>query len=70
MNFVIIGCQGIINFQNIISRNISAMQPAILFCCSIKAGEARNVISDKLTIKRTIRTFDENSNNRYFKLDG
>ena len=25
VNFVIIGCQGIINFQNSISRNISAM---------------------------------------------
>ena len=57
---VIIGCQAIINFQNIISRNISAMQPAVLSCCSIKAGEAGNVIPDKLTIKGTIRTFDEN----------
>ena len=57
---VIIGCQAIINFQNIISRNISAMQPAVLSCCSIKAGEAGNVIPDKLAIKGTIRTFDEN----------
>lgn len=57
---VIIGCQAIINFQNIISRNISAMKPAVLSCCSIKAGEAGNVIPDKLTIKGTIRTFDEN----------
>lgn len=57
---VIIGCQAIINFQNIISRNISAMQPAVLSCCSIKAGEAGNVIPDKLSIKGTIRTFDEN----------
>lgn len=57
---IIIGCQAIINFQNIISRNISAMQPAVLSCCSIKAGEAGNVIPDKLTIKGTIRTFDEN----------
>lgn len=57
---VIIGCQAVINFQNIVSRNISAMQPAVLSCCSIKAGEAGNVIPDKLTIKGTIRTFDEN----------
>lgn len=57
---VIIGCQAIINFQNIISRNISAMRPAVLSCCSIKAGEAGNVIPDRLTIKGTIRTLDEN----------
>lgn len=56
---VIIGCQAVVNFQNIISRNISPMQPAVLSCCSIKAGEAGNVIPDKLTIKGTIRTFDE-----------
>lgn len=56
---IIIGCQAIINFQNIISRNISTMKPAVLSCCSIKSGEAGNVIPDKLTIKGTIRTFDE-----------
>lgn len=40
--------QAITNFQNIISRNILAMQLALLSCCSIKAGEAVNVILDKL----------------------
>lgn len=55
---IIIGCQVIINFQNIISRNISSMKPAVLSCCSIKSGEAGNVIPDTLTIKGTIRTFD------------
>lgn len=56
---IIIGCQAVTNFQNIISRNISAMKPAVLSCCSIKSGEAGNVIPDKLFIKGTIRTFDE-----------
>lgn len=57
---IIVGCQAIINFQNIISRNISTLTPAVLSCCSIKSGEAGNVIPDTLTIKGTIRTFDEN----------
>lgn len=56
---IIIGCQAIINFQNIISRNISTLKPAVLSCCSIKSGEAGNVIPDKLNIKGTIRSFDE-----------
>ncbi|WP_442878314.1 M20 metallopeptidase family protein, partial [Cetobacterium sp.] len=57
---IIVGCQAVINFQNIISRNISTLTPAVLSCCSIKSGEAGNVIPDTLTIKGTIRTFDEN----------
>lgn len=56
---IIIGCQAVINFQNIISRNISTLNPAVLSCCAIKSGEAGNVIPDKLSIKGTIRTFDE-----------
>lgn len=56
---VIIGCEIVSNFQNIISRNISTLTPAVLSVCSIKAGEAYNIIPDKLTLKGTIRTFDE-----------
>ncbi|MDU1909765.1 M20 family metallopeptidase [Fusobacterium sp.] len=60
---IIIGSQIVTNFQNIISRNISTLKPAVLSCCSIKAGETYNVIPDKLTIKGTIRTFDEELTN-------
>lgn len=60
---IIIGSQIVTNFQNIMSRNISTLKPAVLSCCSIKAGETYNVIPDKLTIKGTIRTFDEELTN-------
>lgn len=33
---IIIGSQIVTNFQNIISRNISTLKPAVLSCCSIK----------------------------------
>ena len=56
---VIIACQAVTNFQNIISRNISTLRPAVLSCCSIHAGDAHNIIPDKLVLKGTIRTFDE-----------
>ncbi len=55
---VIIGCQVVTNFQNIRSRGISTLKPAVISCCSIKAGDACNVIPDTLSIKGTIRTFD------------
>lgn len=56
---IVIGCQVVNNFQNIISREISTLTPAVLSCCSIHSGETYNVIPDKLSIKGTIRTFDE-----------
>lgn len=55
---IIIGCQAVTNFQSIVSRNISTLHPAVLSVCTIKAGEAFNVIPDKLLIKGTIRSFD------------
>ena len=61
---IIIGCEIVSNFQNIISRNISTLTPAVLSCCSIKAGEAYNIIPDKLRLKGTIRTFDEKLTDR------
>ena len=56
---VMVACQTVVNFQNIISRNISTLRPAVLSCCSIHAGEAHNIIPDKLFLKGTIRSFDE-----------
>jgi amidohydrolase len=56
---IIVGSEIVSNFQNIISRNISSLTPAVLSFGSINAGEAYNVIPDKLTLKGTIRTFDE-----------
>ena len=56
---VMVACQAVVNFQNIISRNISTLRPAVLSCCSIHAGEAHNIIPDKLFLKGTIRSFDE-----------
>lgn len=56
---IIIGCSIVNNLQNIISREISSLKPAVLSCCSIKSGETYNVIPDTLSIQGTIRTFDE-----------
>lgn len=60
---IAIGCQIVTNLQNIKSRGISTLRPAVISCCSIKAGETYNVIPDTLAIKGTIRTFDEELTN-------
>lgn len=56
---IVIGCQTICALQNIISREISTFKPAVISCCSIKAGETFNVIPNELEIKGTIRSYDE-----------
>lgn len=57
---IVIGAQIITNIQNISSRGISTLTPAVISCCSIKSPtETYNVIPDTLAIKGTIRTFDE-----------
>lgn len=56
---IVIGCQIVSNLQNIRSRGVSTLKPAVISCCTIKAGEAYNIIPDELVIKGTIRTFEE-----------
>lgn len=60
---IVIGAQIITNFQNIKGRLLNTLKPSVLSCCSIKAGDAYNVIPDTLAIKGTIRTFDEELTN-------
>ncbi len=46
-------------FQNIISREIDAVKPAVLSVCNIHSGDAKNVIPHTLSFAGTIRTLDE-----------
>ena len=44
--------------QNIVSRNVSPLETAVVTVASIKGGEAFNVIPPFVDMKGTIRTFD------------
>lgn len=48
----------VIDLQQIISRNIDPLKPAVLTVASIHAGHAENVIPDTAEITGTVRTFD------------
>lgn len=56
---VVIGAEVIMGIQNIRSRYISTLKPAVISCTTIHAGEARNVIPDSLIIGGTVRSFSE-----------
>ncbi|MGN7358702.1 amidohydrolase [Paenibacillus sp. SAF-054] len=45
--------------QSIVSRNVSALQSAVISVTQLHSGTAWNVIPDKAVLEGTIRTFDE-----------
>lgn len=56
---VLIASRLVLHLQEIISREIDPVQPAVLSVGYIKAGSVFNVIADKAHLKGTIRTTDE-----------
>lgn len=47
----------VINLQNIISRNLDPLEPAVLTIGKMTAGTARNVIAGEALLEGTVRTF-------------
>jgi amidohydrolase len=56
---IVIGSQIVQSLQNIISRRVDPMDPAVITIASFKAVNAFNVIADKAELEGTVRTFDE-----------
>lgn len=46
--------------QTIVSRNVGPMESAVVSCCSIRGGDAYNIIPEQVEILGTVRTFDPN----------
>ncbi|MGC9349567.1 MAG: M20 metallopeptidase family protein [Anaerolineae bacterium] len=47
------------NLQTIVSRNVSALDTAVVTVGSIQSGDAFNVIPERAVLKGTVRTYDE-----------
>lgn len=60
---IIVGTTVINQLQQIVSRRVDPLQPAVVTVGSFNAGNAFNVIADSATIVGTVRTFDENVQN-------
>ncbi|WP_431801032.1 M20 metallopeptidase family protein [Halobacillus andaensis] len=56
---LIVGSQLMLNLQQIVSRQIDPLKSAVVTVASFNGGEGYNVIPDKVKIKGTARTFDE-----------
>ncbi|GGC77221.1 putative amidohydrolase YhaA [Thalassobacillus devorans] len=53
------GSQLLLNIQQIVSRQVDPLKPAVVTVASFNGGEGFNVIPDKVSIKGTVRTFDD-----------
>ncbi|MFO1294779.1 MAG: M20 aminoacylase family protein [Rubrivivax sp.] len=51
-----VACQTVMAWQTIVTRNLRAMEAAVISATMIKAGEATNVIPESAEIQGTVRT--------------
>jgi hippurate hydrolase len=56
---VVIAAQTVLALQTIVSREKSALDPAVITVGSIHGGTKRNIIPDEVTLQLTIRTYKE-----------
>lgn len=55
---VAIGCELVGQLQQIVSRRVNPMEPAVVTVGSFHAGNAFNIIADSATLEGTVRTLD------------
>ena len=67
---IVTAAQIVSALQNIVSRRLDPLQPAVVSVCSLHAGEpgAKNVLPSKAVLSGTVRTFDEKVRERIFEL--
>ena len=56
---IVITSKAILDYQTIVSREISSLKPAVITVGSIHGGTKNNIIPDEVEIKLTIRAFSD-----------
>ncbi len=56
---VAIGSHLVVDLQNIVSRRVDPLHPALVTVGAFNSGDAHNVIPDKAYLKGTVRTYDQ-----------
>lgn len=56
---LVVASQLVLNLQQIVSRRVDPLKPAVVTVGSFHSGEAFNVIPNTAKLKGTVRTFDE-----------
>lgn len=58
---IVAGSRLVLDFQTIVSRNVSPLKAVALSFGEIRSGSANNVIPDSLRLRGTLRTYDEDT---------
>ncbi|WP_085994252.1 amidohydrolase [Oceanobacillus senegalensis] len=61
---LVAGAQVLLNLQQIVSRQVDPVKPAVVTVATFEGGDSFNVIPDTARIKGTVRTFDEDVRDR------
>lgn len=61
---LVIGSHLVVDLQNIVSRRIDPLHPAVVTVGAFNSGFAHNVIPDKALLKGTVRTYDKDVRNQ------
>lgn len=61
---IVTGAQVITALQNVVARNLRALDPVVLSVCQVSAGDAYNIIPQEMTITGSLRTFSEEVRDR------
>lgn len=56
---LLLGSQLVVNLQQIVSRRVDPLKPAVITCGTFTSGQAYNVIPETAKITGTVRTFHE-----------
>ncbi len=56
---IVLASKMILGFQTIVSREISPQKPALISVGSIQGGTSANIIPDVVTLKLSVRSFDD-----------
>lgn len=63
---IVMSSQVISAFQNIISRELDPVDPAVISVCTINGGSTFNVIPEDVTLTGTVRTLNEEVREKVF----
>ena len=65
---VLCACEAVLSIQQIVSRNILPVEPAVVSICVINAGTAYNIIPETCSFQGTVRTFSKSLRRRMPKM--
>lgn len=57
---IVTGSQLVINLQQVVSRSVDPLEPAVVTVSTFESNNGFNIIADSAYIAGTVRTFDEN----------